>query len=877
MSSERMHHVLQQLRRAARLPALGERSDADLLRLFIDHHDEGAFAALVRRHAAMVLGVCRRVTGDAHDAEDAFQAAFCVLLRKASSIRRREVLGSWLYGVAYRTSLAAKVRRAKTRRRETQVDAMPQPLQSPSDPTHDWQPLLDAALERLPETYRAPIVLCDLEGKSRREAAQQLHLPEGTLSSRLARGRRLLATRLKRQGLTLSGGALASILTLQSAAASIPSALVQAVTQSGAQLLLGQAPAAFAFSRSVLALTEGVMKTMLIGKLKSLTVLLIACSALTVGGLWLWEASAAQIGPAPVRNAPAKPTGGASRAHAASLPNAPLNAADEPMYSIELVVNQPDANGKMKAIAAPKVAVQLKERIAVYQSGSLFSMQPQPIVGDHLAYHMQLIHARGDHVLLAVSFEQKRRHNKTMVLGQSVEFDDFVRLDHWVEIVDESRTGLSIKIKVSPLKLNVNALPTPAQTKTDPNRLNPFGVKPSSNDSRVELPAEAAPLELTVFKLQHMAASEAATILKQLFSEPERRNMSIAVDNQTNSLLVRSSRKDQAGLAALLQKLDVSSAAPMPAADQRVSRLLELKHVNAKALQSMLHDAWQKPGLSTGVHGDDKKGMTLHVLAPASDMNQIGDLVARLDMPAASGNAATLSKALQAINRQPDAAAPPPAAVSPDGIRMAVGQKDDVYILDVKTGRTLSRTTGNDPVKSLAFSPDGKLIASSSDKGNVQLYDAATGKLIRQIKSDQTIARIEFAIDGQTKVIVLVVTTTEPAVRVWDLNTGKLLRVEPNAVPQKGTSKATPVPQEGKIENIHPEDSNLVHISIGSDQGLKRDDALEIYRLEPAPRYLGTMRIVDVTAQTAVGRLLGNVKQPLRVGDRVTTSLDRNP
>src|SRR6266496_2799702 len=165
---------------------------------------------------------------------------------------------------------------------------MPQPLVMPPEPGQDWQPLLDAALERLPDQYRVPIILCDLEGKSRKEAARQLNLAEGTLSSRLARGRRLLAARLKRHGLALSGGALAAALAQNAAAAQVPASLLQTVAQAGAQVVAGQAPAALAFSAHVLALTEGVMKAMLIGKLKSLTVLMVACAALTLGGVWLW-------------------------------------------------------------------------------------------------------------------------------------------------------------------------------------------------------------------------------------------------------------------------------------------------------------------------------------------------------------------------------------------------------------------------------------------------------------------------------------------------------------------------------------------------------------------------------------------------------------
>src|SRR5262245_22904709 len=295
MSSGPIHRVLKHLRHAAQPANGGERPDAELLCSFLEGRDETAFAALVHRHAAMVLGVCRRVTGDAHDAEDAFQAAFCVLLRKAGSIRRRDVLGSWLYGVAYRTALAAKARRAKTRRREQQVDPMPQPMHVPPDPGQDWQPLLDAAIERLPDKYRVPIIMCDLEGKSRRDAALQLQVSEGTLSSRLARGRRLLAQRLQRHGLTLSGGALAAILAQSVASAQVPVPLVQSVSQAGAKVIVGQAPTCLAFSAPVVALTEGVMKAMLIGKLKTLALALVACAAVALGGAWMTGSAADPI------------------------------------------------------------------------------------------------------------------------------------------------------------------------------------------------------------------------------------------------------------------------------------------------------------------------------------------------------------------------------------------------------------------------------------------------------------------------------------------------------------------------------------------------------------------------------------------------------
>src|SRR5215470_659777 len=169
-----INDVVNSLRRAALRQEEGGLTDEQLLVRFIEHREQAAVAALVQRHGPMVWGVCRRILRNHHDAEDAFQATFLVLVRKAVSIRQRETMANWLYGVAHQT-------------------AMPEPQAPEQDTRNDLQPLLDQELSRLPDKYRVAIVLCDLEGKTRQEAAQQLGLPEGTLAARLARGRVLLA------------------------------------------------------------------------------------------------------------------------------------------------------------------------------------------------------------------------------------------------------------------------------------------------------------------------------------------------------------------------------------------------------------------------------------------------------------------------------------------------------------------------------------------------------------------------------------------------------------------------------------------------------------------------------------------------------------
>jgi RNA polymerase sigma factor (sigma-70 family) len=258
----------------AHLQPAGGPTDGQLLARFVAARDEPAFAALVRRHGPMVLGLCRRVLRDFHDAEDAFQATFLVLARKAASVVRRESVGCWLHQVAYHTALEARATTARRRARERPMSELSHPEVAPAE-AQDWRPLLDRELGRLPDKYRAAIVLCDLEGRPRKEAARQLRVPEGTLSSRLAAGRRLLAKRLAGSGLALSAGALAQ--------AAVPAALVTSTTRAAmlvaaGQLAAGATPAA--------VLMTGVMKAMLLRKLRlavGAVMLLVAFGAVGVG------------------------------------------------------------------------------------------------------------------------------------------------------------------------------------------------------------------------------------------------------------------------------------------------------------------------------------------------------------------------------------------------------------------------------------------------------------------------------------------------------------------------------------------------------------------------------------------------------------------
>jgi RNA polymerase sigma factor (sigma-70 family) len=274
MATVRLNQVIGDLRGRLAPGGCEEATDAALLERFFARRDEAAFAALVRRHGPMVYGVCRRLLRDAHDAEDVFQATFLVLVRKGPAVRLLRSVGNWLYGVARRTALEA--RRAAARRRVKEAGAMPRSA-AEEDTRDDLREVLDEEMARLPDKLRAPLVLCDLEGKSRKEAARALGWPEGTVASRLASARKALAGRLTRRGLAVPGALIAGVLAGETASAGVPPALVGSTVRVAA----GRA----VVPSGVAALVKGVMVTMLVKKLKAGVAVLLTAAALGAGGL----------------------------------------------------------------------------------------------------------------------------------------------------------------------------------------------------------------------------------------------------------------------------------------------------------------------------------------------------------------------------------------------------------------------------------------------------------------------------------------------------------------------------------------------------------------------------------------------------------------
>lgn len=286
MAARRSGGILHgQLNILSRLGVVGDLTDGQLLRRSLGAGEGGAqaaFTALVERHGPMVLQVCRQVLGDSHDAEDAFQAAFLVLLRKAGSVRNADSVASWLHGVAYRVSRRARIaaiRRKAHEQRGAEMKALREGRESHRP--ESW-PELHEEIARLPARYREPMVLCYLEGLTTGVVAQRLRCPQGTVLSRLARGRERLRAKLIRRGLAPVDGVATRPLPPEPEATSVPGTLLIATVQLGTRFL-EQPAAAAPVSVSVASLAEGVLRAMWWSKLKAGVLLGLAMAAMGVG------------------------------------------------------------------------------------------------------------------------------------------------------------------------------------------------------------------------------------------------------------------------------------------------------------------------------------------------------------------------------------------------------------------------------------------------------------------------------------------------------------------------------------------------------------------------------------------------------------------
>ncbi len=276
-------------------------NEGQLLERFVARRDEAAFAALVARYGPMVLGVCRQMLHDPNDVDDAFQATFLVLVRKAGTLRNRDLLGNWLYGVAYK--VAHRARTVKARRHATETPCVEELAMGPDHAGHQPQPWIHEEVQRLPEKYRTPVVLCYLQGLTHEEAAERLRWPLGTVKGRLARAREMLRSRLTRRGMAFSSGVLFLELA-RDASATVPNSLVESTIRAATAASSGRVAVGLISAQAV-ALSEGVLRTMFMTQLKTVGVLLLVAGLLTTSaGVVAYQAPGPGRQPVTTESAP---------------------------------------------------------------------------------------------------------------------------------------------------------------------------------------------------------------------------------------------------------------------------------------------------------------------------------------------------------------------------------------------------------------------------------------------------------------------------------------------------------------------------------------------------------------------------------------------
>jgi RNA polymerase sigma factor (sigma-70 family) len=288
MATANLNDFFRRLMRGMAAETLGDHSDRQLVEQALARRDEAAFQTIVHRHGGMVYRVCLRVLQHAHDAEDAFQATFLVLARKLGTVRKQASLASWLHGVAYRVALKARAQSAARRRHELQ-GPLPDPMPPDGVTWKELHAALDAELDRLPDKWRLPLILCYLEGRTQDEAADQLGCSKSTLRRRMEDARAALGRRLRGRGIgwpALQGVMLFSDCMVSAAPGP---GLVARVVEAAAAVAANKTVFAAASAR-VAALAQGVLKTMLLSKLKTAIAvmgLVLLVSLIPFGGLLL--------------------------------------------------------------------------------------------------------------------------------------------------------------------------------------------------------------------------------------------------------------------------------------------------------------------------------------------------------------------------------------------------------------------------------------------------------------------------------------------------------------------------------------------------------------------------------------------------------------
>lgn len=782
MANNELTCVLDHVRKLIGSQRESELSDGQLLERFVGRRDEAAFETLVRRHGPMVQRVCRRVLNDAHAAEDAFQATFLVLARKAQAIRNRSSVGGWLYEVAYHLAVRARADAARRVRRERQAPNMPYTETVSAEEGREVYAVLDEELHRLPEKYRSPLVLCYLEGKSNIQAARELGWPTGSISSRLERARELLRDRLAGRGIALSTGGVAALLMENAATGAVAAGLVENTVRAAIGFAAGKSAVAGAVSAEALVLAEGMLNTMISTKLKLVAVMLLAVGLLGTGtSVWLQQGTAAQAPAAAVQPSSQPADGKKGDVYGDPLPEGALarmgtlrwrhpGAVNFVGYSAEgkeVVTGCQDgwyrvwevATGKeLRRFGKPgKVDPTTGQIIVEGNGGAVMAM---PVYNNAAATALSK-----DGLLLAAG-------------GQ----DGIVRL--W-----ETATGKELRtIGKAPQAGGARIAYYGAMSMAFAPDGKTLALR-TQTDQTIKLFDTASGNELRVI-------GKAGDPKRRVFFGGASDTLAFSADGKTIATVITELENNQRAVPTIQlfeteSGKDIRTIKIEQAANNfvGVGGIAFVPSTNLLAIASFdgtihFHDvetgkverklgSAQQPGtyFSTMLFSPDGKSLATRLtnnpsiqlwnVADGKEIRQMGEQQAA----AAGGN-------VQILIGRVGGGTSTTLAFSPDGKQLAEGlPSNSVRLWEVATGKEVPAVSGHQGgVSNMAVSPDGKVLTTRGLDNTVRQWDIATGKELRQFK---VASQGNAILSSDGKVLACGVLN---AVQLWDTDNGKELR-----------------------------------------------------------------------------------------------------